>query len=157
MAGGEGGRRFKELLGEFTELLGVFNVGDFIPWLGWIIHINGLDAKVEKVAKEFDEFLDVVVEEHVEISKTKEKSSACVDEGEDRKDIVDVLLEVQEHSNVAGSSIDGDSIKGTILVSVFFSTGMVSELCRTHYPGQLVQRTFMTVTELNCLRVFCDS
>lgn len=74
-AGGEGGRRFKELLGEFTELLGVFNVGDFIPWLGWINHINGLDAKVEKVAKEFDEY--VVVEEHVEISKTKEELSMC--------------------------------------------------------------------------------
>ncbi|KAM2970834.1 hypothetical protein FF2_017740 [Malus domestica] len=99
VAGSERGRSFKELLGEFTELLGVFNVGDFIPWLGWINHINGLDAKVEKVAKEFDEFLDVVVEEHGEISKTKEKSSACVDEGEDRRDIVDILLEVQEHSN----------------------------------------------------------
>lgn len=32
-----------------------------------------------------------------------------MDEGEDRKDIVDVLLEVQEHSNVAGSSVDRDS------------------------------------------------
>jgi hypothetical protein len=30
---GEGGRVFKELLGEFVELLGVINVGDFIPWL----------------------------------------------------------------------------------------------------------------------------
>lgn len=52
---------------------------------------------------------------------------------------MDVLIEVQEHSNVAGSSlIEIASIKGTILVSAFISTGMVSELSRTHYPGQLV-------------------
>ncbi|CAL2261281.1 unnamed protein product [Prunus armeniaca] len=41
------------------------NLRDFIPWLGWVSQINGLDARVEKVAKEFDEFLDSVVDEHM--------------------------------------------------------------------------------------------
>ncbi|KAL7222751.1 hypothetical protein ACSBR1_024453 [Camellia fascicularis] len=30
------GRKFKELLGEFVELLGVFDLGDYIPWLAWV-------------------------------------------------------------------------------------------------------------------------
>lgn len=128
------------MLGEFTELLGVFNVGNFSLWLGWINHVNGLDAKVEKVAKEFDEFLVVVVEEHVEILKTKEKSSACVVEGEDIEGTL--WMSCLKFKSIATllvlPLIEIASIKGTILVSVFISTGMVSELSRTHYPGQLV-------------------
>ncbi|KAM1025817.1 hypothetical protein ACFX13_039567 [Malus domestica] len=97
---GEAARKFKKLLEEFMILLGGFYVGDFIPRLGWISRVNGLDTRVKKVAREFDEFLDSVVV------------------GEDKKDLVDVLLEIQKQ-NTAGFSIDRDSIKGIILVSLF--------------------------------------
>ena len=40
--GDEGERKFNELLGELMRLLGVFYVGDFIPSLAWVYHINGL-------------------------------------------------------------------------------------------------------------------
>ena len=43
---GEGGRKFKKMLGELMGLLCYFNVGDFIPWLAWVNHINGLDASL---------------------------------------------------------------------------------------------------------------
>ncbi|KAM3751833.1 hypothetical protein ACB098_04G140900 [Castanea mollissima] len=46
--GDEGGRKFNELLGELMRLLGVFHVGDFIPSLVWVYHINGFDAQVDK-------------------------------------------------------------------------------------------------------------
>ncbi|XP_034216289.1 cytochrome P450 71A26-like [Prunus dulcis] len=115
--GDEGARKFKKLLGEFMILLGGFYVGDFIPWLGWVSQINGLDARVEKVAKEFDEFLDCVVDEHM--CTLNMKGESCGDnnmsvESEDGKDLVHVLLEIQKQ-NKAGSSIDRDSIKGIIL------------------------------------------
>ncbi|KAK9995872.1 hypothetical protein SO802_020558 [Lithocarpus litseifolius] len=55
---GEGGRKFKKLLGEFGELLGAINLGDYIPSLAWLNRVNGLDVKVEKVAKQFDDFLE---------------------------------------------------------------------------------------------------
>nr|POE95919.1 cytochrome p450 71a4 [Quercus suber] len=54
---GEGGRKLKDLLGELMELLGVINVRDYIPWLAWASRVNGLDAKAEKVIKQFDDFL----------------------------------------------------------------------------------------------------
>lgn len=39
---GEGGKMFKELLREFMESIGLFRVGDYIPWLAWLSHVNGL-------------------------------------------------------------------------------------------------------------------
>ncbi|KAK0587615.1 hypothetical protein LWI29_025826 [Acer saccharum] len=105
-SGGESGRKFKELLRDLTTLLGSFNIGEFIPCLGWISVVTGLDSKVERVAKEFDKFLDVVVEEH--------KHGHNSDSGEARKDFVDVLLEIQK-DNLAGFSIDLISIKALIL------------------------------------------
>ncbi|CAL2261275.1 unnamed protein product [Prunus armeniaca] len=112
-SGDEGARKFKKLLGKFMILSGGFYVGDFIPWLGWVSQINALDARVEKVAKEFDEFLDSVVDEHM--CTPNMKGESCGDnmsvEGEDWKDLVHVLVEIQKQKN-AGSSIDRDSIKG---------------------------------------------
>ncbi|XP_031250710.1 cytochrome P450 71A26-like [Pistacia vera] len=110
---GEGGRKFKELLGEFTGLLGGFNIGDFIPWLTWINYFNGTDAKVKKVAKEFDQFLDKVVEEHSHGQEREIKSHGVV-KSEDGKDFVDVLLEVQK-DNKGDFSFDKVSVKALIL------------------------------------------
>ncbi|PRQ17185.1 putative psoralen synthase [Rosa chinensis] len=111
-SGGEGAMKFKKLLGEFMEVLGGFCVGDFIPWLSWVSRFSGLDARVEKVFKEFDGFLDTVLEDHMVNLSTK--GDICGIEGEDRKDFVDVLLEVQKN-NITGSSIDRDGIKAVIL------------------------------------------
>ena len=63
--GGESGTQFGELLIEFTELLGSFIIGDYIPWLDWLRQVNGLYNRAERLAKEFDEFLGEVVEEHI--------------------------------------------------------------------------------------------
>ncbi|XP_058193842.1 cytochrome P450 736A117-like [Rhododendron vialii] len=104
--GGGGGRRgFKEVLGEFAELLGVFDVGDFVPWLKWVNRVNGVYGRVERVAKELDDFLESVVEEH----RGRERKG-----GEREHDFVNVLLEVQRE-NMAGIPIHGDSVKALIL------------------------------------------
>ncbi|XP_058193840.1 cytochrome P450 736A117-like isoform X3 [Rhododendron vialii] len=102
--GGRGGgarRGFKEVLGEVVELMGVFDIGDFIPWLKWVNRVNGVYGRVERLAKELDGFLEGVVEEH---------------EGRERKegqDFVDVLLEIQRE-NVA-IPLQRNSIKALIL------------------------------------------
>ncbi|KAG5523007.1 hypothetical protein RHGRI_034975 [Rhododendron griersonianum] len=104
--GGGAGRGFKEVLGEVMELIGVFDIGDFVPWLKWVNRVNGVYGRVERLAKELDEFLEGVVEEH---------------EGRERKvgeeggqDFVDVLLEIQRE-NVVGIPLQRDSIKALIL------------------------------------------
>ena len=97
---GEGGRKFKELLGEFTELLGVINVGDYIPWLSWVNRVNGLDARAEKVAKQFDDFFGVI-EEHINCQKKGSKDHVVSPENEEEKDFVEVLFWVPKE-NVTG-------------------------------------------------------
>ena len=118
---GEGGRKFKELLGEFVELLGVISVGDYIPWLSWVNRVNGLDARAEKVAKQLDDFLEEVIEEHLNFEKK---------EGHDHVlgDFMDVLFWIQKE-NVIGFPIDRVSIKALILVSISLSLMCV---CASH-------------------------
>ncbi|KAG5523006.1 hypothetical protein RHGRI_034974 [Rhododendron griersonianum] len=108
VGGGEGGggrRGFKEVLGKFVELLGYFDIGDFAPWLKWVNRVNGVYGRAERLAKELDEFLEGVVEEH----EGRERKG-----GERELDFVDVLLEVQRE-NVAGMPIHRDSVKALIL------------------------------------------
>ncbi|KAJ8748047.1 hypothetical protein K2173_001010 [Erythroxylum novogranatense] len=108
-SGKDEGRSFKELLGEFVELLGVVNVGDYIPWLKWLGRVSGLVRRLEKVAKEFDSFLDGVVEEHL----GRDGRLGYV-QSEEKEDFVDVLLRIQEE-NTAGFPIDRTSVKAIIL------------------------------------------
>ncbi|KAL2497184.1 Cytochrome [Abeliophyllum distichum] len=101
---GEKGEKFKWLLKELGDLFGTFSVGDYIPWLAWISKFNGLDARVEKVAKAFDEFLEGIVEEHRDRTNDEARGS----------DFVHLLLEIQAE-NQAGFRLEIDVIKALIL------------------------------------------
>ncbi|MFS7898257.1 putative cytochrome P450 superfamily [Helianthus anomalus] len=48
-----------------------FNIGSYIPWLSWVDLITGSIGRAEKVAKEFDELLEEVIEEHVNKKKKR--------------------------------------------------------------------------------------
>ncbi|GFQ04618.1 cytochrome p450 71a6 [Phtheirospermum japonicum] len=100
-------RNFKGLLEEMMELLGTKSIGDYMPWLGWIDRVSGLDAKVEKVAKQFDEFFESVIQEHRD-GKFKH------DDGDGDLDFVDVLLQLQRE-NKSSSPIEDYTIKAVIL------------------------------------------
>ncbi|XP_065860574.1 cytochrome P450 736A117-like [Euphorbia lathyris] len=104
-----GEKMMKDLTREAADVLGFFDVGNFIPWLGWVSSAKGLYAKAEKVAKEMDEFLDKVVDQHLAKDNWKAESK--------NKDFVDVLLWIQKE-NIAGFPIDKTSIKA-ILLDVF--------------------------------------
>ncbi|KAL6125983.1 hypothetical protein ACLB2K_074034 [Fragaria x ananassa] len=93
-SGGEGGKIFNEILGEFMELLG--------------------HAKLDKVAKRFDEFRDGIIQEHINRSPKNGKSDQHIDE---HKDFVDVLLWIQKE-NMAGFPVGRVSIKALILNEV---------------------------------------
>ncbi|KAF5476685.1 hypothetical protein F2P56_003399 [Juglans regia] len=112
--GEEGGSKFKELLGDFVELLGIISVGDYIPWLAWVSRVNGLDARTEKVATRLDNFLEGVLEEHTNFQKKARSDGHVSPENEDQKDFVDVLLWIQKE-NVIGFPVERASIKAVIL------------------------------------------
>nr|QWK52364.1 cytochrome P450 71A46 [Isatis tinctoria] len=89
------------LMERFTRLLDVFSVGSYVPCLAWVDWIRGLDGQLEKTRTDFDEFLERVVQDHV-------------DGDGDRNDFVDVLLAIQREKTV-GFEIDRSSIKALIL------------------------------------------
>ncbi|KAK9073543.1 hypothetical protein SSX86_007867 [Deinandra increscens subsp. villosa] len=102
------GLKFKDLLGRFVHLLGVFSFGNYIPKLSWIDRLSGLEDKARKVAKDFDEFLEGVVEEHIRDKKGVDAKS------DEDQDFVDILLDV-ERDNLTGFALQRDTIKAIIL------------------------------------------
>ncbi|KAK6130789.1 hypothetical protein DH2020_035477 [Rehmannia glutinosa] len=99
------GKEFKMILKEFVLLLGTNSLGDYIPWLGWINWVNGLDARVEKNAKMFDEFLETVLQEHKDAEKRDEDGEL---------DFVNIMLQFQRQ-NKGSSPVDDDTIKAVLL------------------------------------------
>lgn len=97
------GTDFKQLLKEFVEVMGAISMRDFIPWLGWIDRLTGLESQVHKVAKDFDEFLEHVVQEHLEHKNDKE---------ENEKDFVDILLDIQKEN---ADALTMNGIKAIVL------------------------------------------
>ncbi|GKC76452.1 cytochrome P450 [Tanacetum coccineum] len=103
------GEKFKELFANFIELLGVFSVGDYIPWMSWVDRLIGYDVRAVKITAEFDAFLEGVIEEHVE--RNIQTSSGDDDEN---KDFVDILLDIQNQKD-ANFVLDRDTVKALIL------------------------------------------
>ncbi|PWA64631.1 cytochrome P450 [Artemisia annua] len=97
------------LLNQFLDMLIVFNVGSYIPWLGWVDRLSGLVGRAEKNAKEFDEFLESIIEEHVNNRRGDGYGS------EEEQNFIDILLDVQK-DKATGFTFDKDTIKAVILV-----------------------------------------
>ncbi|KAF3528356.1 hypothetical protein DY000_02039048 [Brassica cretica] len=97
---------FGNLLRTLMELLGAFPVGDYIRGLAWIDKIRGLDRKMEEVSRTFMEFLEGVLQEHV-------------DEGEKKEtfDFVDMLLRIQR-DKTNGFELDRSDIR-LIMLDIF--------------------------------------
>uniref|UniRef100_A0A2C9UJ86 Cytochrome P450 n=1 Tax=Manihot esculenta TaxID=3983 RepID=A0A2C9UJ86_MANES len=72
------------------DLVGSFSFKDSFPCLGWLDVLTGLNNKVKKASKELHGFLDQVIEEHIQASKSQDKA-------DDRKDIVDILLQLERN------------------------------------------------------------
>ncbi|KAL3632071.1 hypothetical protein CASFOL_025055 [Castilleja foliolosa] len=77
---------FRKMLAEILLVNGVLNVGDYIPWVGFL-DLQGYVKRMKRVSKKFDRLLEHVLDEH------EERRS----EGYVSRDMVDVLLEYVEN------------------------------------------------------------
>ncbi|XP_057976719.1 trimethyltridecatetraene synthase-like [Malania oleifera] len=82
---------FKKMLDELFLLSGVLNIGDSIPWLGFL-DLQGYVKRMKALSKKFDAFLEDVVDEHNARRKGVKDYVA--------KDMVDVLLQLAEDPNL---------------------------------------------------------
>ncbi|RWW34233.1 hypothetical protein GW17_00000999 [Ensete ventricosum] len=106
-----GGTGVRALFSELITVLGAFPLRDFVPLLGWIDRLNGLDARVRKTAIQFDAFIEKVLEEHERETHTK-----AARDDTSTMDFADILL---SSDAVDGIALSRDCIKAIILVVLF--------------------------------------
>ncbi|KAG6516665.1 hypothetical protein ZIOFF_027138 [Zingiber officinale] len=116
-----GGSQIRELFGEFMEIMGLFPVRDYIPWLAWIDWLSGLDGRARKIGLKLDALLEKVIAEH-------QRRKLTVNIAADDMDLVDILLSLGDQDDAAASSsstnisLTMDNIKGIILDMVAAGT-----------------------------------
>ena len=95
--------------------MATFVIRDYIPRLDWLSQVNGWHSRAQRVPKEFDEFLDEVVEDHINKGSTHE---SCDNKDSDGlNDFVDVLLWAQKAGSL-GFQVDRTVIKAMIMVRI---------------------------------------
>ncbi|XP_077230472.1 trimethyltridecatetraene synthase-like [Tasmannia lanceolata] len=82
---------FKKMLDELFLLSGVLNIGDSIPWIGFL-DLQGYVKRMKALSKKFDRFLEHVLDEH---NGKREGVKDFV-----AKDMVDVLLQLADDPNL---------------------------------------------------------
>jgi cytochrome P450 len=103
--------RFHEMLHEFQTLLAEVFVSDYIPFMGWIDKLRGLHGRVDKNFKEFDEFFQKIIDEHLDPNR---------EHGADEDVMVDVLLQLK-NQHLSSIDLTFDHIKGVLVVRCFNS------------------------------------
>ncbi|TXG46893.1 hypothetical protein EZV62_026187 [Acer yangbiense] len=100
--------KHEKVIQEAMAMLGSFAAADFFPYVGWIVDVfTGLHARREKSFHEFDEFYQMVIDEHLDPHRP-------VPENEDT---VDSLLRLLKNQS-GGGSLTQDHIKA-ILMNIF--------------------------------------
>lgn len=78
----------KRMLDEVFLLKGVLNIGDYIPWLGFL-DLQGYVRRMKEVSRKLDRFLEHVLDEHNERRRGANNSVAL--------DMVDLLLQLADN------------------------------------------------------------
>jgi hypothetical protein len=100
---------FKKMLEELFLLNGVLNIGDFIPWINFM-DFQGYVKRMKTLGKNFDSFMEHVLEEHIERRKNAKDYVA--------KDMVDVLLQLAEDPNLE-VKLERHGVKGFTQVKIY--------------------------------------
>ncbi|KAL8482420.1 hypothetical protein ACS0TY_028552 [Phlomoides rotata] len=81
----------REMVDEWFFLTGVFNIGDWIPWLSFL-DLQGYVKRMKVLHKKLDRVFNYVIDEHL-AKRAKDKDFVA-------KDIVDVFLQISEDPNL---------------------------------------------------------
>lgn len=86
-AGPEDTARIAALSGDAFELMGAFNIGDYIPWLRWL-DLQGYNRRCQKALERMEEVVNPVLEDH----RARRKGNPDVEPS----NFIDLLLNLQE-------------------------------------------------------------
>ncbi|KEH29142.1 cytochrome P450 family 71 protein [Medicago truncatula] len=97
--------RFHGMLHEFQALLAEIFVSDYIPFMSWIDKLRGLHGRLDRNFKEFDEFYQEIIDEHLDPNR---------EQITDEEVIVDILLQLKKKRSFS-FDITFDHIKGVLM------------------------------------------
>ncbi|EEF50637.1 cytochrome P450 CYP736A12 [Ricinus communis] len=101
--------RLKSVVEETLRLVGAFNIGDFVPFLG-AFDLQGVKKRSKACNEAFDKIMEKIIDEH-------EKEAHW--ENKQQRDFVDALLSVVNQSMIshdgAESEIDRSNIKAILI------------------------------------------
>ncbi|GJU37360.1 cytochrome P450 71A1-like protein [Tanacetum coccineum] len=86
------GEEFKKMVYEWILLNGVLNIGDWIPWIGFMV-LQKYVKRMKTTSKNFDLFLENVLNEHDERRRLEAKNFVS-------KDMVDLLLQIYDDTTL---------------------------------------------------------
>ncbi|CAI9104499.1 OLC1v1003181C1 [Oldenlandia corymbosa var. corymbosa] len=128
------------LMEEVIKLMGGLSIVDLYPSVKILERITGLRSKLEAIQKKVDEVLESVINEH-KLRRAQPKQDGVEEE---KEDLVDVLLNVQNSQEFRGT-LTSNNIKGAIY-DVFSAGGETSSktsiwaLCEMIKNPTLLQR-----------------
>ncbi|KAJ3690272.1 hypothetical protein LUZ61_019436 [Rhynchospora tenuis] len=105
--GNEDQEEFISIMQEFSVLFGAFNIGDFIPWLGWM-DLQGMNKRLKAARASLDRFIEKIIDEHMEHPKSSNGMDA---------DMVDGMLEFQAEMMDAKGREDGEDLQNSLGVT----------------------------------------
>lgn len=101
------------VLTETQNLLAGFNVGDFFPRWEWVNWITGLEGRLQNNLVSLRGVCDEIIGDHV---KKRETRIMSFDADDDREDLLDVLISVQQEDLEV--PITDDNLKALVLVNI---------------------------------------
>jgi cytochrome P450 len=107
------GAQFKSVLAEQMVLFGKPNVSDFFPVLARF-DLQGIERQARRNFLWIESILDSVIEKRMNMAK-EEKGGV-----EERKDFLQILLEIRDHDVDAAKSVSMNQLKALLLVCPIF-------------------------------------
>ncbi|KAL5858337.1 hypothetical protein ACOSQ3_005795 [Xanthoceras sorbifolium] len=121
---------FVKIMQEFSKLFGAFNIADFIPWLGWVVHANEFNRRLASARGSLDGFIDTIIDDHM--AKKIRNAEGKVDSDVADTDMVDELLafyseeDASTDDSQSGFKITRNHIKALIMDVMFGGTETVA-------------------------------
>ncbi|KAM3299565.1 hypothetical protein ACQJBY_040858 [Aegilops geniculata] len=94
---------FIAILQEFSSLLGLYHIGDFFPWLGWVGR-RGFNRRLRTARGALDKFIDRIIDEHMRRGRNAADPNA---------DLVDGLLAFLVEANPISGKHREDALRFT--------------------------------------------
>ncbi|CAL5066976.1 unnamed protein product [Urochloa decumbens] len=108
--GSANGEAFRRTLDEaFTVSGAVSNVGEWVPWLGWL-DLQGCRRRMKRLSEIYDRFYEQILDEHEE---RRRRAAAAAAEFV-ASDLVDVLLQLAEEGRSSEAKLTRAGVKAFI-------------------------------------------